>query len=70
MCLDNGNCVAVLAATILLVESLRLLLPILPGHGVLEIKGGSIGIDVQIKTSEGTAACAVEVRSVLRCYFS
>jgi hypothetical protein len=57
----------VLEASVLLIESFHPLLPILPGQGVLEVLESAIGINVLIKTFEGTVARAGEVRLLLRC---
>ncbi len=67
--LVDGECVAVLEASALLVESFRPFLPILAGYGVLEVFGSAFGIDVQIKTLEVTVACAGELRLLLRCSY-
>jgi hypothetical protein len=60
---------AVLEAPILLVEGFCPLLPVLAGHGILEVPGGAIWINIQIKTVEGTVASTGEVLVLLCCCY-
>ena len=61
--------IAVLEPPILLVKSFGPLLPVLAGHGILEILGGAVGIYIRVKTFESTVGNAGEVRLLFPCSY-